>query len=189
MPVSQTESREVASHVTASILDHFAVLGVNRSYALDIDELETRYLERSKKVHPDRFVNAEASQRVAALSSSMQLNESYKLLRSAAKRAEHLLALHGASIDGNEKLDPTFLMAILEAREELSEALAQGDRDEVARLEDSMLERKDVALDQVATLFAEIEAGQSANERLMAIKRELIILRYVERYLEAIEID
>ena len=96
-------------------IDHFAILGVKRGYAVDKSELEAHYLERSKETHPDRFVGAEAAERVTALSASMAVNEAYKVLKSDRLRAEHLLGLHGVVIGGSDKLDPSFLMSILEA--------------------------------------------------------------------------
>lgn len=171
--------------MTAPVRDFFAQLQIERRYAIDKTDLEERYLDRSKQVHPDRFVNAEAAQRIAALSASMELNEAYKVLKNDRGRAEHLLTLYGVSIDGNEQLDPTFLMDILEARESLAEAQAQGDNATVVRLEEGMLDRKDESMATVAALFAEIEAGDESSARLAQIKRELIVLRYVERYLEA----
>ena len=48
-----------------------------------------------------------------------------------------------------------------------------------------MLDRRDAALERIATLFAEVEGGGESGSRLAEIKRELIVLRYVDRYLEA----
>ncbi len=170
-------------------VNFFRELGVKPTFALDLEELEQHYLERSKERHPDRFVNAAASERVAALSSSMTLNEAYKVLKSARKRAEHLLNLHGVTIDGvGDKLDPAFLLEILEAREELAEAQVAGDFASVARLEEAMLDRRDASLATIASRWATVEASGEGSKRaseLLEIKRELIVLRYVDRYLEA----
>lgn len=167
-------------------VDYFSLLGLPAIYAIDKDELESRYLERSREVHPDRFVGAGARQRVEALGQTMELNEAYKILRDDARRAEHLLARHGIAIGGNEQLDPTFLMDVLEAREELAEAQADGDQAAIARLEDSMLDRRDAILEAVAGLWERVEAGEpDETGTLGEIKRQLILLRYVARYLEA----
>jgi molecular chaperone HscB len=170
----------------APAVDYFALLGLPARYAIDRDELERRYLERSRKTHPDRFVGAAARDRARALGDSMELNRAVKTLRDDVRRAEHLLAHYGVTIGGNEQLDPGFLMAILEAREELAEAQERGDLAEVSRLEDQMHERRDASLARVAEGFADIEASAAdREERLAAIKRELIVLRYIDRYLEA----
>lgn len=169
--------------------DYFSLLGLPAIYAIDKDELESRYLARSREVHPDRFVGAEARERVEALGATMELNEAYKILRDDVRRAEHLLARHGLTIGGNEQLDPDFLMDVLEAREELAEAQAAGDQAAIARLEEAMLDRRDAALDQVARLWDAVETGENPGSELAEIKRQLILLRYIGRYLEAADGD
>jgi len=171
--------------------DFFARLGVERSYALDLDELERRYLERSKQVHPDRFVGRPAGERVAAMSQAMDLNKAYKALRKPLSRAEHLLELYGRSIGHNETLEPQFLMEVLEAREELAEAKMEGDTATLARLRRDMEARERDALDRIGASFAGYEGagdGQAKDASFLdAIKRDLILMRYIRRYLEAFE--
>jgi len=165
---------------------YFELFDLEQTFALDIDELERRYLERSKVVHPDRFVTAATARRVAALQESMQLNEAYKILRKPVPRAEYLLAQNGLTIGHNEQLEPGFLMRVLQAREELSEAKAAGDTTALARLEDEMTERRGEVVDGLADKWTAFEASRDAAV-LESIKRELILLRYLDRYLEQFE--
>jgi molecular chaperone HscB len=161
----------------------FELFGLEPTYALDREELERRYLDRSKAVHPDRFAAEGAAKRVAAIQQSMELNEAYKTLKKPVSRAEYLLASRGISIGTNEQLDPGFLIGILEAREELASAKAAGDEAKLAELEAAMARRRRAAIDGLATLWQELET--SGDEQLLvAIKREIILLRYLDRYLE-----
>ena len=59
---------------------------------------------------------------MAALSRSRALNDAYQTLKKPVARAEYLLERAGVTIGDNERLDPAFLMEILELREELAEA-------------------------------------------------------------------
>ncbi|MGE3543462.1 MAG: Fe-S protein assembly co-chaperone HscB [Kofleriaceae bacterium] len=156
--------------------DLFGLLGLAPRYDLDLSELERAFFERSKELHPDRFASAPAAERVAALSKSRALNDAYQTLKKPVSRAEYLLACAGHSIADNERLEPAFLMEILELREELAEARQAGRSDEVSRLQAAMAARRKAALDPLPALFA---AGDYA-----AIKQQLIVLRYVDRYLE-----
>lgn len=172
--------------------DFYALLGLEERFALDLEELERRYLERSREVHPDRFVNAGASQRVSALQQSMQLNDAYKTLKKPVPRAEYLLRRHGVTIGANEQLDPAFLMEVLELREELQEAKMAGQSDELRRLEQAMLARRDATLVRVSEQFAAFERSSDEDGRrtiLDEIKKEIILLRYIQRYLEELEDD
>jgi DnaJ-domain-containing protein 1 len=95
------------------------------------------------------------------------------------RRAEHLLALRGAPLGDKEPVSQEFLVEILELREALEEAKAGGDTAEVARLESDMRARFDAALRRVGELFA---AGGSTD----AIKKQLIDLRYFQRFLDEV---
>ena len=156
--------------------DPFALLGLAPTFDVDLAALERAFFERSKQLHPDRAAGAGAAERVAVLSRSRALNDAYQLIKRPVPRAEYLLAHAGVTIGDNERLDPAFLMEILELREELGEARAAGDTALVGKLQAAMQARRNDALGALSPLFA---AGD-----LAAVKDRLILLRYVNRYLE-----
>jgi molecular chaperone HscB len=160
-----------SSRTPAGSTDPFAL-----RYDVDPAALERAFFERSKALHPDRVASAPAAERVAALSRSRALNDAYQLLRKPVARAEYLLARAGVTIGDNERLEPAFLMEILELREELAEARARGDTARVETLASVMRDRRRQALEALPALFA---AGDLAG-----IKERLILLRYINRYLE-----
>lgn len=160
----------------SSSSDPFGLLGLPPAFEIDGAALEKAYFERSKALHPDRVAGAPAAERVAQLSKSRALNDAYQLLKKPIARAEYLLAQAGVTIGDNERLDPTFLMEILDLREELAAARAAGQTARVGELQQAMLARRKSALAALPALFA---AGDHA-----AIKERLILLRYVTRYLE-----
>ncbi len=162
-------------------------------FDLDPQAIEKAFFERSKELHADKFASAPAAERVAALSKSRALNDAYQAIKKPVPRAEYLLARAGVPIGDNERLDPAFLMEILELREELAEARAAGklppsgdsreddDRKtrakrEVERLQGGMKRRRDEAVAALPALFAQSD--------LPGIKERLIVLRYLNRYLE-----
>ena len=156
--------------------DPFALLGLAPTFDVDLAALERAFFERSKQLHPDRAGGASAAERVAVLSQSRALNDAYQLIKRPVPRAEYLLAHAGVTIGDNERLDPAFLMEILELREELAEARAAENTELVARLQGAMQARRTQALEALPGLFA---AGDT-----QAIKDRLILLRYINRYLE-----
>jgi len=87
--------------------------------------LERNYRTLQAALHPDRFVNAAPAERLAVLQRSGMLNEAYATLKSPLHRAGHLLALEGiaANVHRQQDLEPAFLLAQMELREDL-EALA-----------------------------------------------------------------
>ena len=170
-----SSSDRVASPARAGD-DPFALLGLMPAYDVDPAALERAFFERSKVLHPDRARGASAAERVAALSRSRALNDAYQLIKKPVSRAEYLLARAGVTIGDNERLEPAFLMEILELREELAEARAAGKLARVEELQRAMKARRAEALDALPGLFAASDFA--------AIKHRLIVLRYIHRYLE-----
>jgi len=160
----------------ASSSDAFGLLGLPAQFDLDPQVIERAFFDRSKELHPDRFASAPAAERVAALSRSRALNDAYQTLKKPVPRAEYLLERAGVTIGDNERLDPAFLMEILEMREELAEARVAKKMPEISRLQRGMADRRKAAVDRLQPLF-------EAND-LAAIKEQLILLRYLDRYLE-----
>jgi molecular chaperone HscB len=151
--------------------DAFGLLGILPSFDVDLAALEKAFFERSKTVHPDR---ATAADRVVALSQTRALNDAYQTLKKPMARAEYLLARAGVTIGDNERLDPAFLMEVLELREELAEA--RGDHARVEALQKAMKSRRDATLAELPALFA--------AKDLEGAKLRVIVLRYLVRYLE-----
>ncbi len=160
----------------ATHLDAFDLLGLPERFDLDAAAIESAFFAKSRELHPDRFVSAPADARVAALSRSRALNDAYQTVKKPVPRAEYLLARAGVNIGDNERLEPSFLMEILELREELAEARAAKRTSEVESLQAKMKARRDAAVAKLPALF-------DAHD-LPAIKDQLIVLRYLNRYLE-----
>jgi len=163
--------------------DPFAVLGLEPRFDLDSTQLEARFHERSREVHPDRFVGAPAGQRAAALVQTRALNDAYQVLKKPQRRAEHLLARHGVAIDERERLEPGFLMEILELREELADARVANQLERVKALGADMRRRQQMMVDGLAPRFGQLGRADDAAV-LAAIKHDLITLRYLSRYVE-----
>ena len=61
--------------------NHFELLGVPASYAVDAAQLESRYRDLQGQVHPDRFASASEAERRVALQWAARANEAYRTLR------------------------------------------------------------------------------------------------------------
>jgi molecular chaperone HscB len=123
--------------------DYFSLLGLPREYALDPAELERRFRERSRAIHPDRFAKAEPRERLLALERATRLNDAHRVLRDWRQRAAYLLRLAGLEPFGDPRFahDPEFLEEQLELREELAVARADGDADRLAAIARGARER------------------------------------------------
>ena len=148
--------------------DHFTALGLPRRYALDPAELERRFRDRSRRLHPDRFARAEARERRFSLERSTRLNEAYRVLRDPRRRAEYLLALQGRDplAEARSLQDPEFLEEQLAVREALAEARAAGDEAARRRLAGAARARLARLADELAELFREVEGGRDRSAEI-----------------------
>ena len=160
-------------------LTAFGLLGLPPRFDVESSQLERAFFERSKELHPDRYATAPAAERVAALSRSRALNDAYKTLRDARQRAEYLLARAGVTIGDNERMEPELLMELFEQREQLAAARQAGRTAEVEALQAAMIQKRKAIIAELSGLFA--------SENFADAKKQLIVLRYLDRYLEECE--
>src|SRR5262245_7491389 len=160
-------------------MNYFEILGVERKYHLTAEELERRFHERSRQLHPDKHMKADAQTRVKSALATSELNQAYRALRDPVRRAEYLLELEGIKLsderDGH-KVPPAFLMEMLELREELGEAKAEGDQGKVRELAAGVRQRRDEATGEVDAGFTRYQGGDRAA--LTAVADALIAERY-----------
>jgi molecular chaperone HscB len=173
-------------------VDPFSTLGVPRRYDLDLNELERKYRDLQRALHPDRHTNAPASERRMTLQKAVEVNEAYRTLRDDQRRAEALLAAASREagvpvVDPTEKADPELLMEMMELRESLSEAKASRDAAEVAKLSKRVEDEQQSARERLTRAFAALASPPSASA--LAPIRELVSrLKYYRRFLDEVAV-
>jgi molecular chaperone HscB len=163
----------------------FERLGLPLRYDLSTNEIEKAYRELQRALHPDKFAQAPASERRAALSAAIEVNEAYRVLKDELSRATALLKALGAETgDAKAPADPAFLMEVMELREELSEARTKKNTPVVEALASRIeAERADVS-GALSSAFARLVAGESSEaERITPL---LGRLRYYRRFLDEV---
>lgn len=170
-------------------MDYFEILGVERRYHVTAEELERHFHDKSRQLHPDRHMKADAQTRVKTALATSELNQAYRTLRDPVRRAEYLLGLHGIKLtderDGH-KVAPAFLMEMLELREALGEAKEAGDVAKVKSLAAEVRERRDLSTGQIEAGFTRYEAGGDAGA-LREVADAMIGERYFRRFLDDVE--
>ncbi len=167
------------------MFDPFAVLGLERHYAIDRPRLQRAYLSEAAKWHPDRF--ADPIERRQAEQRSAEVNRAREILEDDEQRAEALLALLGGPGKSDDKSLPDgFLMDILEVRQQLEAAMESGDAQGKREVEQWADGQRGQYRRRVGELFDEAGPGRG-SEALRAIRHELNAWRYIERLIEQIE--
>jgi len=174
--------------------DKFAVLGLSRGYQLDDGLLDEKFRALSRKLHPDRFARASPRERRFSLEQTTLLNDAYRTLQSPVRRAEHLLELRGVKVlpeSQGTALPLEFLEEAMEDREKLLEAKLEGGPEAVEALAAGIRTKRDAAMDELARIFAALEAqgarpeaADLADPTLAQAAGLLARLRYFARYLD-----
>jgi molecular chaperone HscB len=159
--------------------DYFSLLGLPRQFSLDLHELERRFRELSRILHPDRFARAEARERRLSLERATRLNDAYRYLKDWRLRAAYLLKIAGTDVfaEGRTFSDPEFLEEQLEWREALALAISDGDADRLKRI---------AAQARARLLALEIEVGALFDdphwfsELVIDVARRLSRARYYD---------
>jgi molecular chaperone HscB len=100
--------------------DLFRTLALPRRLTIDPPDLERRYLEASRAVHPDRHQTADERVRDLALRASAAVNRAYRTLRDPVERGRYWLELHGEALGrDNNQVPPALADLVFETQEAL----------------------------------------------------------------------
>ena len=176
--VNPSMSETVAPAVSADRLnaDFFTLLGLPKAFPLDMTELDARFRELQREVHPDRFAAADDASRRASMMLATQINAAYQTLRSPLKRATYLLELAGIDVgaESNTAMSPEFLMHQMLWREQLDEARAEGDAAALAGLQADIDQAVGDAYEHLAGALAagsEIPVAVETVRQLMFLEK------------------
>lgn len=120
------------------MLDYFAVFELPRKLQIDGEELQRRFYELSRRVHPDFFQTAMPAEQARSLERSAMINRAYRTLRDLVSRVEYLIQLEEGreTREGATAIKPRAPVDLLEEMLEVQEALQKakaGGLDEATR--------------------------------------------------------
>jgi len=111
--------------------NYFEVFGLPRKLSLDLQELQRRFYDLSRRHHPDFHQTADALAQAASLEASALVNRAYRTLRDPLARVEYVVALEeGREVREETSAKPKppvdLLAEMLEVQEALQEAKSEG---------------------------------------------------------------
>lgn len=169
------------------VTDYYQLFGIPRSLHLSLDELQKRFYELSRQLHPDRFMQRPEAERQQALDQSSELNDAYRTLKDPIKRAQYLLSQEGFDIGEQRSKDvpPELLEEVFELNMALEE-MRSGDDSARPQLEAAGKNFTKMLADtdrQLESLFEKYD--QSQNRDVLAeirgvLNRRKYILNLVD---------
>jgi molecular chaperone HscB len=170
--------------------DYFEFFGLEKTLSLDTAELQRRFYELSRKLHPDRYQRKPAVERDYSLEATAILNDGYRTLRDPVRRAEYMLAEAGfvAAEQRAKDVPPELLEEVFELNMALEEIRSGDDSARPQLIEErgkfaGMLGDSDKQLDG---LFANWDSGRK-RETLAEIRGVLNRRKYIENLLKEVD--
>jgi molecular chaperone HscB len=152
--------------------DLFALLGLRRTFRIDLEELDHRFRETSRLVHPDRFAKAPAVERRMSLQWTAAVNAARRVLKDPVQRAHYLATGSAQMEESGPKVGAAFLEEMFELNERAAEA-PDGVRAEAEQ-------RRGAAWRELEAIFDEHEAGRGTLDE---VEERLARIRYLDNLL------
>jgi molecular chaperone HscB len=188
-PVSQLFCPACGALCTAPA-GFFALFGIPETLALDADDLQRRFYDLSRRLHPDLFTRKSEQERQNSLEASSVLNDGYRTLRDPVKRAEYVLKTHGFDIGEQRSKDvpPELLEEVFELNMALEE-IRGGDDSARPQLEEAREKFTRMLGSTDEELKAEFERYDASHERdvLSRIRQILNRRRYIRNLVNEVE--
>jgi len=177
-----------ALNPVASMTDYFTLLGLPRRYDIDPQELRRKFFALNRHAHPDFHVGESSEVQQLSLQVSAGINDAYRTLLDPASRAAYLLELLGGKSSAEDKSVPDgFLETMMMLQEDLAEAKAGGNADEMRRIVDVLRTQHDGLIRRIGQLFEEyqeaITCAAVRSDLLDAIRRQINAVSYVRKLL------
>ncbi|XP_011094199.1 iron-sulfur cluster co-chaperone protein HscB, mitochondrial isoform X1 [Sesamum indicum] len=104
-------------------IDYFQIFGLGRKYKIEVEELEKKYKDWQKMLHPDLVHSKSQREREYAAEQSARVIDAYRTLTDPLLRAIYIVKLEGILVDEEERItDPELLAEVMELREAVDEA-------------------------------------------------------------------
>jgi molecular chaperone HscB len=170
----------------------FSFFGLPEQLSIDIADLQKRFYELSRQLHPDRYTRKSERERQYSLEATAILNDGYRALRDPVKRAEYVLKQNG--LDVGEQRSKNVPAELLEEVFELNmalEELREGDSSVRPQLEKAeehfrgMLTDVDGELEHQFRTFDQAEDGRT--DILAKIRATLNRRRYIQNLVGEVE--
>jgi len=134
-------------------INYFELFEIPVSYDVDLNQVQHRYRDLQKAVHPDKYANSSSQERRISMQQTSFINQALHTLKHPVERAVYLLQLKGVdfAMDNQTTMDAAFLMEQMEMREKLE--IVDEQDDPIAEL-DRMLADVKKSVQNIAAEFS-----------------------------------
>jgi molecular chaperone HscB len=163
-------------------MDYFSLFGLPVQLDVEQKELRAKYLELSRRTHPDYFATSGAAAQEDALQATAELNKAFKTLSNREETIRYVLEQKGLiEQDEKYKLSPDFLMEMLEINEAIAELAFEKDPAQEAAVRNQIKQIENDMYTPVAAIVESYAEGITTKEELLQVKDYYFRKKYLER--------
>jgi len=173
------------------MLDPFQLLNLPRGFDLDDCVLRGALIKASLRWHPDRFALATEAEREKAEQHMADLNQAFTMLSHPLQRAETLLALSGFALgEGTDQTSsPTFLMQMMELKEEADAVQQSQDPDRIGQMRARIQTDIDARVHSLKNSFRAWKEADFCPGTLTPLRAQLTEAIYLQRTLDGLRVS
>jgi len=169
--------------------DYYDLFGLEPKLTLSVDDLQRRFYELSRLLHPDRFTRKLEIERQYSLDGSSFLNDGYRTLKDPLKRAQFVLSREGFDIGEQRSKDvpPELLEEVFELNMALEEMRGGDDsaRPQLEQAETNFTRMMSEIDNQLESLFAKYDNAPN-RETLAEIRGVLNRRKYIQNLVDEV---
>ncbi len=168
-------------------MNYFELFELPVTFIVDKDVVRKKYLELSRKHHPDYFAQAEGTEQATALEVSAAINKAVKIFNNREATIKYVLQLKGL-LEEEEKysLPPDFLMEMMDINENVAEAALEAEPKEKIAIEQQLATLEKELYQPVAAIIENYKEGITTEAELLAVKEFFFKKKYLARIYEAL---
>ncbi len=168
-------------------MNYFELFELPLTFIVDKDVVRKKYLELSRRHHPDYFAQAEDTEQATALDVSAAINKAVKIFSNRDATIKYVLQLKGL-IEEEEKysLPADFLMEMMDINENVADAVLQSEPKQKIVIEQQLAALEKELYEPVRTSIENYKEGITTEAELLAIKEYHFKKKYSARIHEAL---
>lgn len=164
-------------------MNYFELFETPVQLRVDSHALRSKFMELSRRYHPDFFTNEAPEKQEEALDKIALVNKAWKIFQQPEETIAYVLQLKGLLAE-NEKyqLDADFLMEMME----INEAITEQDTRQLPSLKARLQALEEQIYAPVSDIIEHYQEGESSEDKLLSVKEYYFQKKYLERIRESL---
>lgn len=163
-------------------MNYFELFEIPVQLKVDRSSLQKKFIELSRKYHPDYFATHASEKQAEVLEISASLNKAWKTFQNPDETIKYVLQSKGL-LEEEEKfqLPSDFLMEMMEINEQLMEAKMDEDPEKMAGLSSVISQLSTEIYEPVKEIVEHYKEGITTEKELLQVKEYYFKKKYLNR--------